>query len=292
LSYVGRFAPSPTGPLHLGSLVTAVASYLHARQARGDWLVRIEDIDPPREVRGAAEAILRTLEAFELEWNRPVLYQSSRLTAYQAVADRLLHAGSAFRCRCSRSALRAGQRGVSGRYPGTCREREVPPGDAAIRVRVNPGVLVVEDGLQGRTEMDLSASSGDYIIVRRDGLPAYHLATVLDDAEQQVTTVVRGVDLLESTVAHLHLHAVLGLKPPHYFHLPLVVNEQRQKLSKQTGATPVDPGDRRVAIRVLELLGLDVPNELLGEQPSVLWTWALQHWNIYSLRGRRECAEN
>jgi glutamyl-Q tRNA(Asp) synthetase len=181
---------------------------------------------------------------------------------------------------------------VPGRYPGTCRERRVPAGDAAIRVRVNPGVVLIEDSLQGRAEIDLSASSGDYVIVRRDGLPAYHLAAVLDDAEQRVTTIVRGVDLLESTGAHVHLQAALGLVAPHYFHLPLVVNEQRQKLSKQTGAKPVDSGDRRVAIRVLELLGLAVPNVLVGERPCVLWTWALSHWNIYSLRGRRECADN
>jgi glutamyl-Q tRNA(Asp) synthetase len=292
LSYVGRFAPSPTGPLHLGSLLTAVASYLHARQAGGEWLLRIEDIDPPREVPGAADAILRTLEAFELEWDRSVCYQSSRLSAYQAVAEQLLREGVAFRCRCSRSELRAGHEGLPGRYPGTCRERRVPAGDAAIRVRVDPGVVLVEDGLQGRTEVDLSAASGDYVIVRRDGLPAYHLAAVLDDAEQGVTTVVRGVDLLEATVAHLHLQAVLGLTPPRYFHLPLVVNEQRQKLSKQTGAKPVDPGDRRVAARVLEMLGLAVPNELVRERPSALWRWALTRWRIDPLRGRRERVEN
>ena len=197
MSYVGRFAPSPTGPLHLGSLLTAVASYLHARQTRGEWLVRIEDIDPPREVPGAAAAILRTLEAFELEWDRPVLYQSSRLDAYRAIAEQLLASGSAFRCRCSRSEIRAGNDTPSARYPGTCRTRQVPPGDAAIRVRVDPGLVAVDDGLQGNTEVDLSASSGDYVIVRRDGLPAYHLAVVVDDAEQGVTTVVRGVDLLD-----------------------------------------------------------------------------------------------
>ncbi len=291
MSYVGRFAPSPTGPLHLGSLLTAVASYLHARQSRGEWLVRIEDIDPPREVPGAAAAILRTLEAFELEWDRPVLYQSSRLDAYRAIAEQLLASGSAFRCRCSRSEIRAGNETPSARYPGTCRTRQVPPGDAAIRARVDPGLVAVDDGLQGNTEVDLSASSGDYVIVRRDGLPAYHLAVVVDDAEQGVTTVVRGVDLLESTAAHVHLQGRLGVPVPRYYHLPVVVNERQQKLSKQTGARPIDAGEPEAAANVLELLGLRVPAELRREQPGALWRWALDYWNIDALRGRRALAQ-
>lgn len=291
LSYVGRFAPSPTGPLHLGSLVTAVASYLHARQSRGEWLVRIDDIDPPREVPGAAAAILRTLEAFELEWDRGVLYQSTRLAAYRSVAERLLAAELAFYCRCSRSELRAGD-GTPGRYPGTCRDRHLPPGDAAVRVRVEPGVVTVEDALQGRLAGDLSASSGDYVIVRRDGLPAYHLAAVLDDAEQGITTIVRGADLLESTFAHVHLQSVLGLARPGYFHLPVVVNEQRQKLSKQTGAPAIAAGDGAIAARVLQLLGLSPPPELLHERPGVSWAWATAHWRIDALRGQRELAAN
>jgi glutamyl-Q tRNA(Asp) synthetase len=289
VSYVGRFAPSPTGPLHIGSLVTAVASYLHARQAGGEWLVRIEDIDPPREVPGAADSILRTLETLELEWDRAVLYQSSRLDVYADAAVRLLADGLAFRCRCSRSAIRAAtEDGQSARYPGTCRERRLPPEDTAIRVRVEPVRVSFVDGLQGSLETDLSATSGDYVIVRRDGLPAYHLAVVLDDAAQGVTTIVRGVDLLESTAAHVHLQDALGLATPFYYHLPVVVNEHRQKLSKQNGAQPVVAGDRGVATRVLALLGLDVPAELAYERPSAVWQWALARWHIDSLRGRRE----
>jgi len=289
VSYVGRFAPSPTGPLHLGSLVTAVASFVHARQAGGEWLLRIEDIDPPREVPGAAAEILRTLEAFELEWDRPVLYQSQRLAAYEAVAQRLVADGRAFRCRCSRSEIRAANDGESGRYPGTCRDRHFPPGDAAVRVRVDSGRIVFNDGLQGAIETDLAASLGDYVIARRDSLPAYHLAVVLDDAEQGVTTIVRGVDLLDSTAAHVHLQHLLGLTRPQYYHLPVVVNEQGQKLSKQTGAAAVDARDRAAAAAtVLELLGLAVPKELAGEHPAVLWRWAIEHWSIASLDGRRE----
>lgn len=271
--------------------MTAVASYLHARQASGQWLVRVEDIDPPREQPGAADRILRTLEAFELEWDGPVLFQSSRLDAHRTAAEELLAGGLAFRCRCSRGELRAANDGQAARYPGTCRDKHVPPGDAAIRARVEPGSVLVDDRLQGPSAIDLAASSGDYVIVRRDGLPAYHLAVVLDDAHQGVTTVVRGIDLLESTAAHVHLQAQLGLPTPQYYHLPVVVNEQGQKLSKQTGAAAVSREQPRIAARVLELLGLDVPAELVGERPRALWRWALEHWEIEALRGRRQLAQ-
>lgn len=291
MRYVGRFAPSPTGPLHLGSLVTAVASFLHARLHRGEWLVRIEDVDPPREVPGAADEILRTLEAFGLEWDRPVLHQSSRLDEYRAAADGLLATGRAFRCRCSRSDIRAANEGEAGRYGGTCRDAHVPPGDAAVRVRVDPELVRVVDGLQGQADVDLAATLGDYVIVRRDGLPAYHLAVVLDDAEQGVTTVVRGVDLLDSTAAHVHLQGVLGLSTPSYYHLPVIVNEQGQKLSKQTGAMAVDARGGGAAALALRLLGLTVPPELTAERPRVLWRWAVERWRIDALRGRRAIAQ-
>jgi glutamyl-Q tRNA(Asp) synthetase len=268
--------------------VTAVASFLHARVNRGVWLVRMEDIDPPREVAGAAGDILRTLEAFELEWDRPVLYQSSRLDAYRRAADALLATGRAFRCRCSRSEIRAANEDESGRYPGTCRERLVSPGDAAVRVRVDRGLVRVVDMLQGTSDVDLAVSLGDYVVVRRDGLPAYHLAVALDDAEQGVTTVVRGVDLLGSTAAHVHLQRTLELPTPRYYHLPVVVNAQRQKLSKQTGAPAVDSRDLSTAATVLERLGLAVPPQLVGERPGVLWRWAVERWQIDALRGRRE----
>lgn len=271
----------------MGSLVTAAASFLDARAHGGEWLVRIEDIDPPREVAGAADDILRTLEAFGLQWDRSVLYQSSRLAAYTQAADELLAAGRAFRCRCSRSELRAANEGESGRYPGTCRDRQVPPGDAAVRVRVHAGLVRVVDGLQAASDVDLAASLGDYVVMRRDGLPAYHLAVVLDDAAQGITTVVRGVDLLDSTAAHIHLQRTLGLPTPEYHHLPVLVNRAGQKLSKQTGAAAVDARDRSAAARVLELLGLAVPPQIAGERPGVLLKWAAERWQIEALRGRR-----
>jgi glutamyl-Q tRNA(Asp) synthetase len=291
LSYVGRFAPSPTGPLHLGSLVTAVASYLHARQAHGEWLLRIEDIDPPREAPGAASDIQRTLEAFSLEWDRPVLYQSAHLDNYRRAADDLLARRLAYRCHCTRSELRANSEGLPGPYPGTCRDRAVPPGDAALRARVEPGLVRVDDELQGVIETELDRTTGDYVIVRRDELPAYHLAVVLDDAAQGVTSVVRGVDLLESTAAHVHLQRLLGLPQPRYYHVPVVVDGHGQKLSKQNGAQPVEAADATLPSRVLGLLGLDVPRDLWGERPAALWRWALERWSIDTLKGRRTVAQ-
>jgi glutamyl-Q tRNA(Asp) synthetase len=264
-----------------------VASNLHARRVRGQWLVRIEDIDPPREVAGAADEILHTLEAFDLEWDGDVVFQSTRLDVYREAAQSLLAAGLAFHCRCSRSEIRAGNDGQAGRYPGTCRERRLPAGDAAVRVRVEPGIVALADELQGPSDTDLAGTTGDYVVVRRDELPAYHLAVVVDDAAQGVTNVVRGIDLLESTPAHDHLQRALKLPIPRYCHLPVLVNAQGQKLSKQTGATAVTAHEPGIAADVLRLLGLTVPAELMRERPRVLWQWAIERWDPAHLRGIR-----
>jgi glutamyl-Q tRNA(Asp) synthetase len=292
VSYVGRFAPSPTGPLHIGSLATAVASFLHARQSAGSWLVRIEDIDPPREVRGAADEILRTLEAYELLWDGPAIFQSVRRAVYDGACSRLLSSGLAFRCSCTRSALRADGDGPSGPYPGTCRQRTSHDHATAVRIRVaDRSAVRFVDGLQGPIETELDKVTGDYVIWRRDGLPAYHLAVVIDDADEGVTTVVRGVDLLDSTAVHLHLQATLGLPSPAYFHLPVVVNAEGQKLSKQTGAAPISRSNpSATAATVLGLLGSQIPGELGGAPPRELWAWARANWRIEDLRGRRAIA--
>lgn len=292
MSYVGRFAPSPTGPLHIGSLATAVASFLHARQALGRWLVRIEDIDPPREVAGAADDILRTLESFDLTWDGTVVYQSSRREIYEAASQRLVRDGHAFLCSCTRSELRADSEGGAGRYPGTCRGKTRHERATAVRVRVDGATEPFVDGLQGEIATSLAETVGDYVIRRRDGLPAYHLAVVLDDAAQDVTTVVRGVDLLDSTIAHRHLQRALGLPTPEYFHVPVVVSADGQKLSKQTGALPVGIAEpASVARRVLQALGAPVPRELSGAPPRELWPWAVARWRIDSLRGQRALAD-
>jgi glutamyl-Q tRNA(Asp) synthetase len=285
VSYVGRFAPSPTGPLHLGSLTTAVASFLHARQHGGEWLVRIEDIDPPREIAGSADDILRTLEAFGLDWDRTVRFQSTRLEAYWATAERLLDAGLAFRCDCSRKDVIRSAQGAR-RYPGTCRDRALRSDDTAIRVRVEPGELQFLDELQGLVVRDPSRTDGDYVIYRRDGLPAYHLAVVQDDNDQGVNVIVRGVDLLEPTALHWHLQELLRITHPRYSHIPVLVNSAGQKLSKQTGAPPARPRERSLlAATALGCLGLTVPADLRGAPPGALWTWAEANWDVTELKG-------
>jgi glutamyl-Q tRNA(Asp) synthetase len=282
MNYVGRFAPSPTGKLHLGTLVTAVASYLHARQSAGEWLVRIEDIDPPREIPGATAAILSTLEALDLAWDRDVRYQSTCLDNYRDTAADLVLRRLAYYCNCSRRQIR----GLTGntQYPGTCRDKDLPPGDAALRLRLNVSEIAFRDHLLGRITRNIEAEDGDFVIVRRDGLPAYHLAVVVDDAAQGVTDVVRGADLLNSTPLHICLQQQLGLPTPRYWHIPVVTNAKGEKLSKQQGAPGIDPSrPQAAAARALELLGLTLPQELAGAPPRELWDWALANFQIASL---------
>jgi glutamyl-Q tRNA(Asp) synthetase len=296
MSYVGRFAPSPTGPLHAGSLVTAVASYLHAKQAGGEWLLRIEDIDPPRQVAGSATLIPATLEALGLHWDRTVLYQSRHLGLYRALTARLLDSGLAFRCSCSRSELTEYAARNPGRpaYPGTCRFGAARSGPTAVRLRVDGGggKAASVDALQGPIEPAWLRAQGDYVIERRDGLPAYHLAVVVDDALQGVTTIVRGRDLLEAAAVQQHLQQTLRLPTPAYFHVPVLTDASGVKLSKQTGAPRVDLTDpSRVAADILERLGAPPPRELRGAPPPELWAWALDHWRIEDLAGAKKGAK-
>ncbi len=289
MSYVGRFAPSPTGPLHEGSLLAAAASFLHARQAGGEWLLRIDDIDPPREVPGAAAAIQRALEALALRWDRSVLYQSEHFELYEAVALRLLAEGRGFRCRCSRSELRAYEASHPGSpaYPGTCRDLGLQAGDTAIRMRVDNVDSPPVDGLRGPIPKHTLERQGDYVIRRRDGLPAYHLAAVVDDALEGVTTIVRGSDLLDSTAAQHHLQGALRLPTPAYFHIPVLVDAAGTKLSKQAGARPVDLAHPSGTVaRTLARLGAPPPSALHGAPPAELWQWALGTWDIRRLAGR------
>ena len=252
----------------------------------------MDDGSVPREVRGAAEDILRTLEAYELFWDGTPIFQSVRRAVYEEACLRLLSSGLAFRCSCTRSALRADGDGPAGPYPGTCRQRTSQSGATAIRVRVaDRSVVRFDDDLQGPIETALDQATGDYVIWRRDGLPAYHLAVVIDDADEHVTTVVRGVDLLDSTAVHLHLQATLGLPSPAYVHLPVVVDADGHKLSKQTGAAPIERWNTSAtAATVLELLGARIPAELRGALPRELWSWALTGWRIEGLRGRQALA--
>ena len=242
--YRGRFAPSPTGPLHFGSLVAALGSWLLARHAGGAWLVRIEDIDPPREVAGAAEQQLRTLSAFGLRPDEPVARQSARGALYQDALDRLLARGDAFVCHCSRTTL-AGQDGIHHRCaPGALRW------DPAVRLRVGDGSVVrFEDAIQGTVVQDVAREVGDVVLRRADGLWAYQLAVVVDDAAQGITDVVRGADLLDSTPRQILLQRALDLPTPRYAHLPLVVDAEGRKLSKSLSALPVDGAEPLPALR-------------------------------------------
>lgn len=291
MDYVGRFAPSPTGPLHIGSLTTAVASYLHAKQADGQWLLRIEDIDQPREQPGAADSIRKTLDAFELEWDRDVFYQSQNIENYYAVAETLITSGQAFRCSCTRRKLqKIGKPSALGiRYPGECRMRKNNDKSTAIRVLVESDDVVFTDSLQGQQKNNLSDLTGDYTIIRRDELPSYNLCTVLDDDAQGVTHIVRGIDLLEVTCIHIHLQHSLGMQSPNYMHLPIIVDANNQKLSKQTGATPITNTDSKVlAITILSYLGLQIPNEIIGSTPRELWVWAIKNWDPDTLANQRK----
>lgn len=290
MSYVGRFAPSPTGPLHIGSLATAVASFVHARQHDGQWLLRIDDLDPPRCVPGSASAIMRLLDRLELHWDGAVYHQRARWQAHHDAALRLLETARAYYCDCSRRRLREhakpGPLGIP--YDGKCRNRALGPDDAALRVRVNSDVVEFPDRLQGRQKLDLAAELGDYIVFRRDRLPAYHLAAVLDDADQGVTDVVRGCDLLAGSAVQVHLAQILGLAAVQYWHLPVLCNARGKKLSKQHGAAAVDERDPgAAAFAALGHIGAQPPGELAGARPAELWQWAVQNWQIQVLAARR-----
>lgn len=241
--YIGRFAPSPTGPLHFGSLVAALASYLAARSAGGKWLLRMEDVDQPREQPGAADDILRALDKLGLAWDGPVIYQSTRLERYRAVIDDLARRGFAYPCACTRRELEDSALAIDGSriYPGTCR-RGLAPGKAArsVRARTHGAPIGFADAVQGWLEQRVETEVGDFVLLRADGITAYQLAVVVDDLDQGITDVVRGADLLDSTARQIHLQRLLGARTPRYAHVPVVVNAAGEKLSKQTGARALD----------------------------------------------------
>lgn len=283
--YTGRFAPSPTGLLHFGSLVAAVASYFDAKKNDGRWLLRIEDIDPPREVPGSADRIIEALERFGLVPDEPVLYQSSRLQAYDRAIENLIDAGHAFWCGCSRSDFPQGAP-----YPGTCRNG-IPAGKRkrSVRLRVGSQPVGFTDLIQGRQSDVLAHTSGDFVIRRADGYPAYQLAVVVDDAFQEVSHVVRGADLLDSTARQVFLQAQIGLDHPLYAHVPLVVDADGIKLSKQASADPVACHTPAAALRAaLFFLGHRPPD---SDDPGYLRDWAIRHWDLDHV-GRGEAASS
>ena len=287
--YVGRFAPSPTGDLHLGSLLAAVGSYLDARWHGGRWLLRMEDLDTPRIVPGSADRILRTLELFGLHWDGPVIYQHQRSADYVAVVEQLRTRGLTFECSCSRRELAGGQE-ASG-YRGTCRSGPTRSGATATRFRVDERSLVLfDDRVQGACRFELG-KLGDFVIRRKDGIVAYQLAVVLDDGAQGVTDVVRGADLLPSTGWQIALQRTLSLPAPRYAHLPLVVAKNHAKLAKSRHSVPVDAAAATPTLAaVLHLLRHPPPPELQHDSPARLLEWARHSWNPRAFQGLHSVA--
>ena len=276
--YCGRFAPSPTGPLHLGSLMAAVASYLDARAHQGKWLVRMEDVDPPRVVPGSADDILKTLEVFSLEWDESVMYQSQRNEAYEKTLEVLRNKGDIFKCTCSRQQLRPQQ----GKHLNPCTAHEGP---FSLRMRAADIVIEFEDRCQGHQHQNLRQEVGDYILKRKDGLYAYQLAVVVDDYDQDVTHVVRGADLLDSTQRQMYLQHQLNFPTLSYLHFPVLLGDDGHKLSKQAFAAPVDTKDPMTALKLsLKALGqdsvlpIDEQNEFTS--PQELLQLAIERWDV------------
>lgn len=288
--YRGRFAPTPSGPLHLGSVFTALAGFLEARSRGGRWLLRIDDLDPQRSRPGASDAIRRTLECLGLHWDEAVLCQSRRRLAYAAALERLGAARSLYPCTCSRRELAAARGRV---YPGTCRNGRagIPMSPHALRVRTEGAVIALTDRLQGPIRQDLATEVGDFILYRRDQVHAYHLATVLDDAEQGITEVLRGSDLLESTPRQVFLQRQLGLPETVYAHLPVLTDGRGRKLGKSSLAPAVATG--RPGALLFELLRLarqEPPASLAPAPPQELLDWAVTHWDSARLAGLRQIA--
>ncbi len=281
--YCGRFAPTPSGPLHFGSMIAAIGSFCDARAHGGQWQVRIDDIDTPRAVTGVADEILRTLEAFALQWDGRAVYESQNRDAYHHALHSLRATGRVFACSCSRREIsKAGIRGADGPvYPGTC--RTAPRADRpvrSLRLRVEDSDTIgFTDQLQGRFSQDLAASVGDFVIYRADGVFSYHLACAVGDAHQSITHVVRGADLIDSTPRQIYIQRLLNLPTPRYLHLPVATNRHGEKLSKQTHATPVERARAPQTIyAVLRFLGQQPPEELAHWSAQQAIDWAVNAW--------------
>ncbi|MGL5991043.1 MAG: tRNA glutamyl-Q(34) synthetase GluQRS [Plesiomonas sp.] len=278
--YIGRFAPSPSGSLHFGSLIAALGSYLQARSHHGVWKLRIEDIDPPREVAGASAQILRTLETYHLYWDGEVLYQSDRHAVYDETLQRLLAQHSAYYCRCTRKQIQQ----MGGFYNGHCRQRGCLAEHSAIRLCQQQPVYHFTDTLRGQIAVPKALAEEDFILFRRDGLYAYNLAVVLDDIHQGVTEIVRGADLIEPTVRQIALYQALGAPIPQFLHLPLAMNADGNKLSKQNHATPINRAQpKHTLARALRFLGQPLPESWQDATVDQLLSWAVSHWCVQNI---------
>jgi len=280
----GRFAPTPSGPLHFGSLVAAVASYCHSKSTDGQWLVRIEDLDTPRVIKGSADNILQTLETFGFEWDGEVLYQSHRFEIYEEYLQQLISTGLVYACSCSRKSLLNSHQhsGPLGKiYPGICRNKHLDLNSLKPRLNLQAaGLIEFNDSHFGPFKLDLAKEAGDIILKRQDGVYAYHLAVIIDDAFQQVTDIVRGADLLASTTIHLHLNKLLGFSAARYLHIPLIKNETGVKLSKQTGAKSLNlEQPSKQLLDALSFLRQKTSAELTHSKPGDILKYATEHWD-------------
>lgn len=289
--YIGRFAPSPTGPLHVGSIYTALASYLQARSQQGQWLLRIDDLDTPRNIKNSADNILKTLEAFGLTWDQTVYYQSVHLEDYQDFLTDLINHRLVYACTCSRKTLSSSIR-VSDIYPGFCRDKQLLDHTPhALRIKTDERIISFQDELQGLVAHSLSEKHGDFILKRKDQIFAYQFAVVIDDYLQGINHVVRGCDLLEVTPRQIYLQQLLGIATPGYMHVPVIVDMEGNKLSKQTLAQAIDassPG--QWIFKLLGLLKQQPPIELQKAPVSELLNWAQLNWMPTALKGAVQLA--
>ncbi|OBT17284.1 tRNA glutamyl-Q synthetase [Vibrio sp. UCD-FRSSP16_10] len=280
MKYVGRFAPSPSGPLHFGSLVAALGSYFQAKSQQGTWLVRMEDLDPPREMPGAAKLILETLEAYHLYWDNNVVYQSQRHPLYQQQIDQWLLDKQAYYCQCTRKQIKA----AGSYYLGHCREQDLDGQDCSIRIKIDAPVTEFIDLKQGAIAIPKQIAQEDFIIKRRDGLFAYNLAVVIDDIDQGITEVVRGADLIEPTGRQISLYQLLGAKPVSYLHLPLAVTANGAKLSKQNHAQGIClEKPIPTLIQAMHFLGFDLPEHINTANIDEIIAWGVKHWHLKQL---------
>ncbi|WP_300180530.1 tRNA glutamyl-Q(34) synthetase GluQRS [uncultured Aliivibrio sp.] len=278
--YIGRFAPSPSGPLHFGSLVAALGSYLQAKSQQGQWLVRIEDLDPPREIEGASDLIIQTLENYGFEWDSKIVYQSQRHDIYQSQIDQWITQSNAYFCQCTRKQIKQD----GGFYLGRCKHKQHPEKDVSVRLVMQHPVESFFDIKHGTIYIPSQLAQEDFIIKRRDGLFAYNLAVVLDDIDQGVTEVVRGADLIEPTGRQISLYRQLGKKEVSYLHLPLAVDDSGNKLSKQNYAPAIDNANPRpTLLEALRFLGFSLPKDIENATLNEIFQWAIKNWQLKQL---------
>ena len=288
--YRGRFAPSPSGPLHFGSLLAATASYLQARQQQGEWWLRIEDIDPPREIAGASQHILDTLQQYGFEWDN-LSYQSQRLDIYHQYLEKLLQMGHAYPCSCSRKQIQQHNKSLArpaNLYPGSCRDGLNGQPARSIRLKISNPEQSLYDAIQGNQTIDLSATVGDFIIKRADGFFSYQLAVAIDDSLQKMSQIVRGYDLFESAFCQQYLQQLLGLKSPHYAHIAVATTHAGLKLSKQSAAQDIahQPAEK-LLWQAFEILGQQPPPTLKTQSLKQLWQWGFSHWDLSKVPQRQ-----